>query len=51
MDPQTGVELVVVSLQGYASGGCVTDDGDQLLAALERLLLLNVDLSSHTYPN
>ena len=45
VDPQTGVELVVVSLQGYASGGCVTDDGHQLFAALEGLLLLYVDLS------
>lgn len=44
VDAQTGVELIVVSLQGDASGGGIADDSHQLLASLEGLLLLNVDL-------
>ena len=45
MDPQAGVELIVVSLQGDSSRGCIADDGHQLLAALEGFLLLDVHLS------
>ncbi len=42
--PEPRVQLVVVCLQGDACGGGITDDGHQLLATLEGLLLLNIDL-------
>ena len=44
VDPYTRVGHAQVSLQGDSSRGSITDDGHQLLAPLEPVLLSNVHL-------